>query len=251
MVLLVTTTQQHGYFVHGQPSNAPDPTALEARSTPIPSRNVSASAENFRKQDALAVLFLHNGPVGIAGSNYAYFMGVRYVQAIFRENIDAHFVRADTGVGMANMLVKELVRREVEESQVRLVVGLDLSYQSPLNELAPELKNVFFLNIDGHRTQKRLSTAAVRMYEAQYLAGLLGGMFTRTKHVCLVAPFPIPNSYRLINAFMLGANEVDPEVKVSMFWTGNADCMLFWARARLVVLLLLFGRREGRSGYHG
>jgi hypothetical protein len=46
------------------------------------------------------------------------------------------------------------------------------------------------------------------------LSGILAGMMTKTRHLCYVAAFPIPEVFRGINGFLLGAKEVCSDVKV-------------------------------------
>lgn len=60
----------------------------------------------------------------------------------------------------------------------------------------------------------------------RYLTGILAGFMTKTRHLCYVAAFPIPEVYRGINAFTLGAREVCSDIVVHVYWTKTVRAAL-------------------------
>jgi len=52
-----------------------------------------------------------------------------------------------------------------------------------------------------------------------YLSGMAAGAATKNNQIGLIAPFPIPEIIRHINAFTLGAQKVNPNVTVKVVWT--------------------------------
>jgi basic membrane protein A len=58
-----------------------------------------------------------------------------------------------------------------------------------------------------------------RLYQARYLCGVAAGLLTESNQLGYVAAFPIPELVRQINAFMLGARSVNPDVSMSVRWT--------------------------------
>jgi basic membrane protein A len=57
--------------------------------------------------------------------------------------------------------------------------------------------------------------------QARYLSGMAAGAATETNLIGYVAAFPIPEVLRGINAFTLGALEVNPDVEVQVVWTST------------------------------
>ena len=55
-------------------------------------------------------------------------------------------------------------------------------------------------------------------YQIYYLNGLIAGALTDSNQLGYVAAFPIPEVKRHINAFALGALEVNPEATVEVVW---------------------------------
>jgi basic membrane lipoprotein Med (substrate-binding protein (PBP1-ABC) superfamily) len=52
--------------------------------------------------------------------------------------------------------------------------------------------------------------------EPAYLSGMVAGGMTKSNKIGLVGGFPIPEVNRLMNAFMMGAKEVNPKVEFSV-----------------------------------
>ncbi|MBR3622509.1 MAG: BMP family ABC transporter substrate-binding protein [Selenomonadaceae bacterium] len=61
---------------------------------------------------------------------------------------------------------------------------------------------------------------SVRYAESYYLAGILAGLKTRTNRLGFIAPHPSPAQHQMINAFAIGAKQVNKDAKVLLAWTG-------------------------------
>jgi basic membrane protein A len=60
-----------------------------------------------------------------------------------------------------------------------------------------------------------------KIHEMMYLNGVVAGMKTKSNTLGFVGAFPIPEVIRNINAFTLGAQSVNPNVKVKVNWTNT------------------------------
>ncbi len=83
--------------------------------------------------------------------------------------------------------------------------------------------NYVFCVADAGCEGANIAAYSLRFYEARYLTGILAGMRTRTGSVGYVAPFPSPEINAGINAFAMGAQSVNPGVRVRVAWTGGWD----------------------------
>ena len=63
----------------------------------------------------------------------------------------------------------------------------------------------------------------LRLYQGEYLSGVLAGMRTRSGKIGYVASMPIPETVRGINAFALGVRRVNPGAQVVVYWMGSWD----------------------------
>ena len=59
------------------------------------------------------------------------------------------------------------------------------------------------------------------IHEPAYLSGMLAGGMTKTNTIGIVAAVPIPEVNRLVNAFIAGAKETNPDVKVLVSFIGS------------------------------
>ncbi|MDY6267735.1 MAG: BMP family ABC transporter substrate-binding protein [Selenomonadaceae bacterium] len=61
----------------------------------------------------------------------------------------------------------------------------------------------------------------VRLYQGEYLAGILAGLETQTGRIGYVASTRNPEVCRSVNAFLLGAQETRPDVEVLVLFVGS------------------------------
>jgi simple sugar transport system substrate-binding protein len=91
--------------------------------------------------------------------------------------------------------------------------------------MAAKYPEVSFLHCGGLYSEgkhpKNVGSYFGYIDEAQYVAGVVAGGTTKSKKLGFIAAKPIPQVLRNINAFTLGARSVDPEVTVSVIFTGD------------------------------
>ena len=57
-----------------------------------------------------------------------------------------------------------------------------------------------------------------KSFQARYLTGIAAGMLTKTNKIGVVGSHPIPEIIRNINAIVLGAQTVNPDITVNVVW---------------------------------
>jgi len=75
-----------------------------------------------------------------------------------------------------------------------------------------------FFHCSGYKRGKNVGTYFAEFYQLYYLNGLMAGALTKTGKLGYVAAYPIPEVIRHINAFALGAREVNPNATVHVIW---------------------------------
>ena len=60
-----------------------------------------------------------------------------------------------------------------------------------------------------------------RFYEGRYVSGQIAGHLSKTGQAGYVASFPIPEVMRGINAFLLGAQSVNPKFRMKVIWVNS------------------------------
>jgi basic membrane protein A len=116
------------------------------------------------------------------------------------------------------------VKRVIEQyigNGTDVIFGTTFGYMDPIAEMAPDYPDTIFEHCSGFRTKENMGRYYGRLYQARYLCGVAAGMLTETNQMGYVAAFPIPELVRQLNAFMLGARSVNPDVTMSVRWTNG------------------------------
>ena len=157
------------------------------------------------------VALITNGPVTDSGFNQSHRDALQHVQSTSGPPIKTQVIGDVPETGDAERTMRRLL---AEGNQ--LVIAASFGYQDTSVKLAREFPDRMFLQAWGFKPDKNLGTYSAKMYEAWYVAGLVAGKMTKTKKLGIVAAHPIPPMKWQINAYVLGARSVDPEVTASV-----------------------------------
>ncbi|WP_137894302.1 BMP family ABC transporter substrate-binding protein [Ramlibacter sp. 2FC] len=185
-------------LAHGGVSQAAEPAATGAKQAP------------------LKIAFIYLGPVGDGGWTFAHDNGRKAVEKAFGNQVQTTFVQNVPESADAERVVHDLT-----EQGNTLIFGTSFGYMEPLLRSASESKNVRFEHATGYKTAPNLRTYDARFYEGAYMAGVLAGAMTKTNVLGFVGSLPIPEVIRNIDSFTLGAQSVNPNVKVRVVWVNE------------------------------
>ncbi len=164
------------------------------------------AAETFK------VAFVYVGPVGDLGWSYAHDQGrlsldeaFDYVETAYSENVPE-------GPDAARVI------RTYAEDGYDMIFATSFGYMDPALEVAEDHPDVLFEHCTGYQTADNLAIYDGRGYEGWYLAGITAGHMTESNILGYVAPYPIPEVVRNLNAFALGARSVNPEAQLHPVW---------------------------------
>jgi simple sugar transport system substrate-binding protein len=115
----------------------------------------------------------------------------------------------------------ERVFRDMVAQGNTLIFGTSFGYMEPMVKVAADNKNVRFEHATGYKTSDNMRTYDGRTYEGAYMAGVLAGGMTRTNTIGVVGSIPIPEVIRNIDSYTLGAQSVNPKVKVKVVWVND------------------------------
>ncbi len=111
----------------------------------------------------------------------------------------------------------ERVMREYATGGNSLIVGEAFAVEAAARKVAKDFPKVsFLLGSSGKPQAPNFSVFDNYIQEPAYLTGMIAGGMTKTNKIGMVGGFPIPEVNRLMNAFMMGAKEVNPKVEFSV-----------------------------------
>jgi len=165
-----------------------------------------APAEPFK------VAYVYVGPVGDLGWSYAHDQGRQAVE----EDLD--YVETTYSETVAEGPDAERVIRDYAEQGYDMIFATSFGYMDSVLAVAEEYPDVLFEHCTGYKTAGNVSIYDGRGYEGWYLAGVMAGHMTNSNVLGYVAPYPIPEVVRNLNAYTLGARSVNPDVEVHPIW---------------------------------
>ncbi len=102
-----------------------------------------------------------------------------------------------------------------------VIYACSYGYGEYLANIAEEYPEVYFNHYAGNINAENLATFFPKNFQSEYLCGIIAGMRTKSNEIGYLASYPIPECIRMIDAFALGAQSVNPDVTINVEWTGS------------------------------
>ena len=163
-------------------------------------------------EETFKVAYIYAGAVGDVGWSYAHDLGRQALEEGFDWVETAYAENVPEGPDA------ERVMRDYAEFGYDMIFATSFGYIDSVLEVAADHPDVLFEHCTGYETADNVSTYDGRSYEGWYLAGITAGRMTESNILGYVAPYPIPEVLRNLNAFALGARSVNPDAEVHPVW---------------------------------
>ena len=174
-----------------------------------PAEAGAAPAEEF------IVGVLHVGSMTDAGYNQAHHDGIAEMQ----KNLpNVKVVEVENVPESADA---ERVMEGMIQQGAKVIFPQSFGYLDPALNVAAKHPEVVFMHPAGFKLADNLGTYWGNNFEAMYLAGIAAGSVTKSNQLGFITAFPIPNVLASVNAFHLGAQSVNPDVKTTLVINGS------------------------------
>ena len=167
-------------------------------------------------EDKLKVAFLYVGPIGDHGWTYTHDQGRLMVEDQLGDQVETVYVESVPEGPDAERAITRLVR-----DGAGLVFTTSFGYMDPTIKVAENFPDVKFEHATGYKRSDNVSTYIARFYEGRYVIGQIAAKMSKSGVAGYVASFPIPEVVRGINAFMLGAQSINPDFKIKVVWVNS------------------------------
>jgi len=155
--------------------------------------------------------FVYVGPVGDHGWSYQHDQGRQALEAHFGDKVETAYVEDVAEGADAQRVINQFAQKGFD-----IVFTTSFGFMNPTVKVARRFPQVKFEHATGYKRSANLSTYMGRFYEGRYVIGHIAGKMTKTNTIGYIAPFPIPEVVRGINAFTLALREVNPEATVKV-----------------------------------
>lgn len=160
----------------------------------------------------LKVGFIYVGPIGDYGWTNAHDVGRLYVDdkydwltTTYLESVS----EAEAG---------ERIDYLIENQGCDVVFTTSFGFMDATIAAGSRHPDKIFFHCSGYLRDDNVGTYFADFYQLYYLNGLMAGALTMTGKLGYVAAFPLPELIRHINAFAIGANEVNASVTTDVRW---------------------------------
>ena len=166
--------------------------------------------------DKLKVGFIYIGPIGDHGWTYQHDVGRRAIEEELGDRAETVYVENVPEGPDAERAIERLARQGAG-----LIFTTSFGYMDPTIKVAKRFPDVKFEHATGYQRADNVSTYSARFYEGRYVIGQIAARVSKSGVAGYIASFPIPEVVRGINAFMLGAQSINPDFKVKVVWVST------------------------------
>ena len=192
-----------------------DTTAAAGTETTAAAGTDTTAAAAAASGEECKVAFVHVGPTADKGWSWAHDQGRQFVETNMPN------VKTTTLESIPEGPDSQRVFEDLAADGNQLIFGTSFGYMDPMLAAAENFPDVAFMHATGFKDSANMGNYFGAAEEARYLSGMAAGERSETGQIGYVAAFPIPEVLRGINAFTLGAREINPEAEVQVVWTST------------------------------
>jgi basic membrane protein A len=189
------------------------------KATAKPAVTMSAPGSQWTVKHPFKAAFIYVGAPSDAGWTHAHDVGRLAVQKYFGGRVVTMF-KSDVPEGpQCAQVITQLV-----DAGANIVFATSYGYQTQLLQASQKYPKVLFEQATGTDVTKTLSEYYGAGEDGDYLGGMAAGaaaLATGNNKIGFVAPFPIPECLREVDAFTMGAQAMDPKATVQVVWTNT------------------------------
>lgn len=161
--------------------------------------------------------WVYVGPIGDYGWSYQHHQGLLAVEEAFAGRVETAYLESVSEGADAERAIERFAR-----SGCDIIFTTSFGFMDATNEIAARFPDVKFEHATGYkRDSPNVSTYNSKFYQGRYVLGQIAASVSEAGVAGYIASFPIPEVVRGINAFMLGAQSVDPDFEVKVVWVNT------------------------------
>lgn len=164
------------------------------------------------------VAFVYDKDPAISPWTYGHELGRLHLDEVFADAIETQAFITDDTDEEADALLQAIC-----ESGYDIIFTVTPRLIKACLKVAATFPGVKILNCSLNSSHTTVRTYYTRMYEAKFLTGMVAGAMCENGKIGYVADYPIYGIAANINAFALGAQMVNPRVKIYLAWSTMQD----------------------------
>ncbi|QDM17875.1 BMP family ABC transporter substrate-binding protein [Tardiphaga sp. vice352] len=176
----------------------------------------AASIYGAQAAEKLKVGFIYLGPIGDLGWTYQHDLARLAMIKEFGDKVETTYLENVSEGPDSERSIEQLAR-----AGNKLIFTTSFGYMEPTLKVAKRHPNVHFEHATGYKRDKNMSTYSGKFHEGRYIQGVIAGKMSKSGTLGYIGSFPIPEVIAGINATILGAQTVNPNIKVKIIWANT------------------------------
>lgn len=174
------------------------------------------SGSQWTTSHPFVAAFIYVGATSDAGWTHAHDVGRLAVESKFGGTVKTLFKENVPEGPQVSQVITQLINQGAN-----IIFATSFGYQDQMVAAAKANPNVYFEQATGDQLAPNLSEYYGAGEDGDYLSGMAAGAATKNGKIGFVAPYPIPEVIREIDAFTMGARAVNPNATVQVVWTNT------------------------------
>ena len=166
---------------------------------------------------ALKIAFIYEKTIGSSAWTYSHELGRLHLEDVFEYDVKTMFYENVT---------KETITETIEDAILcgcNLIFTTTPAFTQASVKAAIDHPNVKVVNCSLNTSHRYIRTYYTRLHEAKFLMGAIAGSMAKNNKILYVADYPIYGTIAQINAFAIGAQMINPHVKIYLEWSSKKD----------------------------
>ena len=160
--------------------------------------------------------WVYVGPVGDHGWTYQHDQGRIHVEKALGDQVETAYVENVAEGPDANRAIERLAR-----NGCNIIFTTSFGFMEPTLKVAKKFPDVKFEHATGYKRADNVGTYNAKFHEGRYVIGQIAAKISKSGVAGYIVSFPIPEVISGINAFMLGAQSINPDFKVKVVWVNS------------------------------
>jgi simple sugar transport system substrate-binding protein len=177
---------------------------------------IAAASTASSAADKLKIGFIYLGPIGDLGWTYRHEVGRQEMVKALGDKIETTYLENVSEGPDAERSIEQLAR-----TGHQLIFTTSFGYMDPTLKVAKKYPKIMFEHATGFKNAPNMGTYSGRFYEGRYIQGVIAAKMSKKGVLGYIASFPIPEVISGINATMLGAQTVNPDIKLKVIWVNT------------------------------
>jgi basic membrane protein A len=159
--------------------------------------------------------WVYVGAIGDFGWTYQHDQGRLVVEKELGDQVETAYVE-NVAEADSDRAIERFAR-----SGCAIVFTTSFGFMEPTLKVAKRFPDVKFEHATGYQTAENVTTYNAKFHEGRYVIGQIAARVSKTGTAGYIVSFPIPEVVAGINAFMLGAQSINPDFKIKVVWVNS------------------------------